>query len=149
MTNLHSHSVRTFPILGINFDSDQLFITLIELMSKPNRSETLSSMPSFDMSAEEMSLGEKVEKVAVQSEWLRRNQPILTSLYEHCMMIGSGDSDLPGTWPHIPPLTLSRRGEVKMIHILLNPQEKALPKSAPTPQPAYARSSRDQGKHYQ
>ena len=53
-------------------------------------------MASFDNCTQELSLGEKVEKVAIQSEWLKRNQPILTSLYEHCMMIGSGDADLPG-----------------------------------------------------
>lgn len=61
----------------------------------------MSSIASFDKSTEELSLGEKVEKVAIQSEWLRKNQPILTSLYEHCMMVGSGDVDLPGLYFYI------------------------------------------------
>ena len=41
-------------------------------------------------------LCEKVEQISVQSEWLKQNQKILASLYEHCLMVGTRDPELPG-----------------------------------------------------
>ena len=48
-------------------------------------------------SALSSSLCEKVEQISVQSEWLKQNQKILASLYEHCLMVGTRDPELPGT----------------------------------------------------
>lgn len=63
-------------------------------MKKMQRSASIVSQTSFD--SEGLSLGEKVEKVALHSEWLKRNQQILTCLYEHCSMVGTGDAEIPG-----------------------------------------------------
>ena len=50
----------------------------------------------MDATHEEASLTQKVEQISVQSEWLKQNQKILASLYEHCLMVGTRDPELPG-----------------------------------------------------
>ena len=56
-----------------------------------------SSFGSFENSTlEEMSLGEKVEHVAMHSIWLKENHHLLMTLYNHCIMQGTGGGDLPG-----------------------------------------------------
>ncbi|XP_057307228.1 dmX-like protein 1 [Hydractinia symbiolongicarpus] len=80
-----------------NDDKTRFNISLIqqqmEDMKKMQRSASIVSQTSFD--SEGLSLGEKVEKVALHSEWLKRNQQILTCLYEHCSMVGTGDAEIP------------------------------------------------------
>ena len=44
----------------------------------------------------ESSLGEKVEAIALHSEWLRNNHSILSTLYEYCLMVGTGHAELTG-----------------------------------------------------
>ena len=80
------------PSENINFDTEIIFI--LELRDA-RRALSVSSIGSFD--CDEMSLGEKVEQVALHSDWLKRNQQILTSLYEHCLMVGTGDAEIPGS----------------------------------------------------
>lgn len=60
------------------------------------RSMSSVSNDSSTILPEETSIVEKVEQISIQSKWLRRNQQILSGLYEHCLMVGTGDPELPG-----------------------------------------------------
>eukprot|EP00111_Clytia_hemisphaerica_P015793 TCONS_00046632-protein len=62
---------------------------------KSYRSFSSISNTSMDVTQEEASLTQKVEQISVQSEWLKQNQKILASLYEHCLMVGTRDPELP------------------------------------------------------
>jgi len=73
-----------------------LYITFV-LETKTYRSLSSISSNSIDAGHEEgVSLAEKVEQISVQSEWLKQNQKILASLYEHCLMVGTRDPEIPG-----------------------------------------------------
>ena len=93
LTGLTVYWQKLLPI------SDQKIIWYLSDSGKTYRSLSSISNTSLDATQEEASLTQKVEQISVQSEWLKQNQKILASLYEHCLMVGTRDPELPGEFP--------------------------------------------------
>lgn len=86
---LHLNCDYNFDGLEIEYSTEQDNRFLAR-----KRASTLYDFGSLIKLNNDSSLGEKVEAITLHSEWLRSNHSVLSSLYEYCLMVGTGHAEL-------------------------------------------------------